>query len=130
MSLPLKGLDGIGSCGRDWGGEGGYCGSAPGGNLFGQFKWVEVIEAEPADLLPPLGRKARRKVDEVDVLVVGSDVRQLDPSGPGQLARLPGARNVNRRRPAEGRLHAGLFPDLTDRGIVRQFSWLDVSARR
>ena len=75
--------------------------NAPGQNLFGQVQRGPILGAVPTDAGAGRGRFARRQVDEVDVLVAGADVGELDVRRGGRAdAAARGRRPRSRARPA------------------------------
>jgi hypothetical protein len=67
-----------------------------------------------------------RKVDQIDVLMPGLNVFELNAGWPNQLARMG-----DRKTALADQLdrHTGFFSYLADRCLVRQFVDFDVSAR-
>src|SRR4029079_8687134 len=70
---------------------------APAADLFCQLERVELVGADPgAGAVAP--GEAASKVDEIDVLVIGANVRELDTQRTGELARLaPGVDWIDAR---------------------------------
>ena len=109
--------------------------SAPGVDLLTGIQRREVVRSEPGcpNGLRTFGadeftaRYWTGKIDDVDVLMTGLDVFQLDPGGEDQLAR-----PVHRQPSSADQLdaHPRFFLDLARRGVIGQLVRFNVASRR
>ena len=91
---------------------------APGANLFCQLKGLKFGSVDPA-CGPIAFRFAEREVNEIDVLVIGCDIRQLNGKGSRQLPGLVSTIDGIERRRNQNSANASLFGNLAHCGIIR-----------
>lgn len=99
-------------------------------DLVGEVERGPFVRPEPADALTRRRRLTGCQVDEIDVLMAGADIGELDAGWPAQLHRLAWRIDVEHPFTQERRDHAGFFPDFAYGRVVGQFVLFDVPARR
>lgn len=101
---------------------------APGGDFLAEVEGGEVGFGEPGDAFQGWPGLTYREIDEVDVLVAGSNTGELDAEGAAELSRLAGKVDVDAGGADQVDGDAGFLFDFTDRRFVRGLVWLDVAA--
>jgi hypothetical protein len=104
--------------------------AAPRRDFLPKLKLAKVRFREPANAGKRWARFPFRQIDNIDVLVSGRDVRELDAEGTTELPGLTGNVNVDTGRTNQPDGDACLLLHLAHRSVVRHLVRLNMPARR